>query len=354
MMACLTRFNGIPDLNLMTHHTFHCQIVRIAAASSLAVAMFASLAGCGGQTTTQTSVRSAPTFGSPADRADRARQQHGGTVQFGDGVMSETVPRRVTNTVIRAEIQLQGNVPYDNMSVPLVSPDGRYIATQTNISPTWPTLLAEWEADVPVATRIEIYRRPLDGNAVGHHMTLHEPLILGRSYDNGGFLVEAPQDDGSRWIGYIEWESGELHWLVADEFVNAFASLGPGGRLAWSRRDVNDIDDHFELVVRGPDQNVLQAASHAANEWSYSRDRESWLMPTWSGNGNGLFAFVLTGDYLEAVYAVGSDPSAFIRIPVAFRAFDRRNAKPDTAAARGASATPMACALAHGMRGRRQ
>lgn len=266
----------------------------------------ATVAGCdgGGQTTTRNTVRQSPTFGTATERAAAARQQQQqGTSDFGESVMSDAVPRHVTNTVIRAEIQLQGNLPYDSMSMPLVSPDGRFIATQTRVSPTWPTLLAEWEADIPVATRLEIYRRPLDGNAVEFHTAVHEPLLLGRSYDEEGFLVEAPQDDGSRWIGYVEWETGELHWLVADEFVNAFPSLGPDGRLAWSRRAVNDSDHHFELVVRGP-----ESADH---EWAYGRERESWLMPTWSGNGNGLFAFVLTGDYLEAVYAVGSDPSAF-------------------------------------------
>lgn len=293
-------------------HSLPNHIARIAIAVLLLAATGASILGCenGAQTTSRSSVRQVPTISSAAERAELARERQDGSEAFGESVMSDTVPRHITNTVIRAEIKLQGNVPYDNMSMPLVSPDGRFIATQTRVSPTWPTLLAEWEADVPVATRIELYRRPLDGNAVEFHAEIHEPLILGRSYDEGGFLVEAPQDNGSRWIGYVEWETGELHWLVADEFVNAFPSLGPAGRLAWSRRAVNDSDHHFELVVRGPHA-VTQRTEAAGHEWSYSRDRESWLMPIWSGNGNGLFAFVLTGDYLEAVYAVGSDPSAF-------------------------------------------
>lgn len=285
-----------------------CQrFTRSIAIALLTTATALTLIGCenGGQATAQPPMRPAQPFGSPVERVERVQIRHDRQGEFGESIMAVGVPRRVTNTLIRTEIQLQGRIPYDSMSMPLVSPDGRFIATQTRVSPTWPTLLAEWEADVPIATRIEIYKRPLDGTMVSLFTTIHEPLILGRSYDHEGFLVEAPQDDGSRWIGYVEWETGELHWLVADEFVNAFPSLGPDGRLAWSRREVNDSDQQFELVVRGPHD------GGDFYEWSYGRDRESWLMPTWSGSGNGLFAFVLTADYLEAVYAVGSDPSAF-------------------------------------------
>jgi hypothetical protein len=303
-MASSIPYSKIRDSFVMIQFSHH-PLPNAAAAVSILAATFVSLAGCGGgQTTTQTTMRQSPAFSTPAERAERARaarDRQVGANDFGQSVVSDAVPQRVTNTVIRAEIQLQGNVPYDNMSMPLVSPDGRFIATQTRVSPTWPTLLAEWDADVPVATRIEIYRRPTDGRMVELHATIHEPLILGRSYDQNGFLVEAPQDDGSRWIGYVQWDSAELHWLVADDFVNAFPSLGPDGRLAWSRRGVNDADHHFELVIRSPN----------GDDWSYPHDRESWLMPTWSGRGNGMFVFVLTDDYLEAAYAVASDASAF-------------------------------------------
>src|SRR5215510_4158247 len=64
----------------------------------------------------------------------------------------------VSQTVqIVAGVLPLGVVPYDNMTLPIASPDGRYIATQTGVAPTWETVLAEREATVPTATRIEIY-----------------------------------------------------------------------------------------------------------------------------------------------------------------------------------------------------
>ncbi|MCP3905961.1 MAG: hypothetical protein GY715_20240, partial [Planctomycetes bacterium] len=50
-----------------------------------------------------------------------------------------------------------GNVPYDNMTLPLASPDARYVVTQTGIPPSWETVLALPGATVPHTTRLEIY-----------------------------------------------------------------------------------------------------------------------------------------------------------------------------------------------------
>jgi hypothetical protein len=131
--------------------------------------------------------------------------------------------------------------------------------------------------------------------------------MLGRSYDADGFLIEAPQVDGSRWIGYVAWRTGELTWLVSDEFVNAFGCLGPDGRLAWSRRSADADDDaHFELVIR-----------HGERQWTLHSPRESWLMPTWSwsttssGRGDGLFVLSLAEGHLEAVFAIAADEASF-------------------------------------------
>jgi hypothetical protein len=216
---------------------------------------------------------------------------------------------RVTNTVVRAEVMPLFGVPFDNMSMPLVSPDGQFLATQTNISPTWPTILAEDDAQVPWATRIEIYRLPLDGAAHPSSKSpdfvaeLTEPAILGRSFDDRGFLIESPREDGSRWIGLASWDSGEIEWLVADERVNAFPAIGPEGRLAWARRTVGDSHGHFELVVRLRGQ----------EERSYGSESESWLLPTWSGRDDRLFAMALRGGELFAMHALAGDDRTFMQ-----------------------------------------
>src|SRR6185503_18951506 len=104
---------------------------------------------------------------------------------------------------------------------------------------------------------------------------IDEPLILGRSADMQGFLVESPRQDGSRWIGKATWDSGEITWLVQDDYVNAFASLGPGGQLAWSRRA--KVGDHFDLVVRDE-----------SGEWTLPADGTDWAMPSWSATGQHI------------------------------------------------------------------
>lgn len=191
-----------------------------------------------------------------------------------------------------------GTVPYDNMALPLISPDGRFLAVQTGAPPTWPTALAEPGADVPVATQLQVYEVDLrenleltDRRPPTLVTSLSEPALLGRTCDAEGFLIESPREDGSRWIGKANWQSGEIQWLVTGSDVNAFAAMGLGGRLAWSRRPVDG--EQFELVVR----------SGSGDEWSVAAPGDNWLMPSWSGRGEGLFFLSLVNQRLDLCYA---------------------------------------------------
>lgn len=214
---------------------------------------------------------------------------------------------RTLTVNVRAAIVLLGSVPYDNFALPIVSPDGRFIATEAGIAPTWPMILAQTGGggEVPEATRLEIHTLDLrvgipDSDRQQSHRSaiVNVPVLLGRSCDREGFLVESPREDGSRWIGKASWETGRITWLVRDESINAFAALGPDGRLAWSRRARNQA--HYELVVRQGDR-----------EWSYTTREQSWLLPTFSGRGDGLFVLLLEGGNLELTFATASSKSAF-------------------------------------------
>lgn len=212
---------------------------------------------------------------------------------------------RTLTVNVRAAVVLLGSVPYDNFALPIVSPDGRFIATEAGIAPTWPTILAHAEGGVPEATRLEIHSLDLrvgiqdNERQEAHLITIvNEPVLLGRSCDREGFLVESPREDGSRWIGKASWETGRITWLVRDESINAFAALGPGGRLAWSRRARDQ--ENYELIVRLGDR-----------EWSYSTPEQSWLLPTFSGRDDGLFVLLLQGDNLDLTFATASNKSAF-------------------------------------------
>jgi len=199
-----------------------------------------------------------------------------------------------------------GAVPFDNMTLPLISPDGRFVATQAGVPPTWSTMMASEGAEMPLATRVEIYQldrrdniNPDDRQQPALIAKVNDVALIGRSCDRQGFLIESPREDGSRWIGKASWDSGKVEWLVQGEDVNAFAALGPDGRLAWSRRARSD--KHFSLAIR-----------HGADEFTIPADEEDWLTPTWSGRDDGLFVINLaTNGTLEARHVSASDAAAF-------------------------------------------
>ncbi len=214
---------------------------------------------------------------------------------------------------VSAAVRPLGSVPYDNLSLPIVSPDGRFLATQTGIPPTWQTVLAEPDAPAPEATAVEIYRihagqKSAPTSGPEFVAVLPEPVVMGRACDESGFLVESVRPDGARWIGRAAWADGEIEWLITGEDVNAFAALGPNGLLAWSRRPADG--EHFDLVIRdGPD------------EWTIASQGEDWLMPTWSGRGDGLFVLILEEDRLDAAHVIASNPvslrQSLRRVPLA-------------------------------------
>lgn len=214
-----------------------------------------------------------------------------------------------------AEVRPLGAVPYDDMTLPIVSPDARFLATAVGVAPPWEAILAERGAAPGAASRIEVYELaaaivraaadPASADPVPPAPRLRTVIgaaaMLGRGADVEGFLVEAPQPDGSRRIGRASWSSGDLAWLVEDSAVNAFAALGPGGRLAWCRRAPGAA--HFDLVVRRGEATLVLPAQGG-----------DWLMPVWSGaTEDGLFVLLLRDGRLDAVFMIATDEEAMRR-----------------------------------------
>ena len=131
--------------------------------------------------------------------------------------------RRGGTEAIRFKANLQNlcDIPYDQFLLPIVSPDSRYVATSTGLSPGAPTRLAEPGAPSPLGTGIEVWRLDQASNDCSIAYRLPPPLLLGRSADQEGFIVESPLPDGARDIGKVDWESGEIEWLVKDGDVKA-------------------------------------------------------------------------------------------------------------------------------------
>ena len=188
---------------------------------------------------------------------------------------------RTRDTRVRVSVRPVGRIPYDGLTLPLVSPDGRFLAAQVGQAPAWDALLSQPGAFVPSAARLAVWHlgdasqpgqppvQPLQ--PVAGPEALPAGLLLGRSCSDEGYLVEAPRPDGSRRIGQVSWVGGKLSWLVDDAAVNAFATLGPAGQLVFCRLDPST--GRWMLVVR-------PRAESAADEYVVeSRGDESLVFP---------------------------------------------------------------------------
>lgn len=162
---------------------------------------------------------------------------------------------RMIATDILVEVQPIGNVPYDGQTLPLLDPAGKFMAVQDGEPPNWPTLLAQPEALPPSSSRIVIFDISTNTpRAIQLAQPLPAGLILGRSADSRGFLVEAPRPGGARWIGKVNWLSGSLTWLVQGDAINAFAIFTPQDELVFTRRRSVRAQSS-ELVLLSPDGN---------------------------------------------------------------------------------------------------
>lgn len=177
---------------------------------------------------------------------------------------------------VRLAVKPLGNLPYDGQTLPLIDPTGRFVATLQGAPTPWPTLQAESGAGADATSTSTIAIFTLEpAISPGAAAQLPPGVVLGRSADAAGFLVERPMDDGARWLGKVSWQTGQVDWLVADEHLNAHATLGPGGELAWSRLRIGS--SAREIVIR-------PEAAVAAAERRFSLPGESCVYPCMTSN----------------------------------------------------------------------
>lgn len=172
-----------------------------------------------------------------------------------------------------------GLLPYDGLTLPLISSSGRFFATQTGQPPPWDVVLSQPGAVPWLGSRVEVFERidpapptagrpsppgdnqPDDRRAGLRRLTpdawghgwgdgLPAGLLLGRSADDAGFLVELPRADGSRAIGRVAWPTAyafvppggdgppaaALEWLLDDGGCNTDAVLITNDVLLVARR----------------------------------------------------------------------------------------------------------------------
>jgi len=230
--------------------------------AALALAAFTLLGWSGGGCAVETRRPVAPTSArtgrtSPNPSANRA------AAKLPDGPLitrAENARRLSASRIIVGVIPI-GSVPFDSQVLPIISPDGRYLATQTGDAPDWPALLAEAGAKPTLTTKIRLYdisERP--PREIVPAEPLPPSLLLGRSADHRGALIESPRLDGSRWIGRVNWATGRVEWLVRGSDINAFATLNTRGDLAWMRIDKGGRAElHIRFASGGEESHPAQA-----------------------------------------------------------------------------------------------
>ncbi|GEM_PF-2833289 len=214
-----------------------------------------------------------------------------------------------STSAVSAAIGPLGSIEYDGNLVPLFSTGGEYFAVQGgHPAPSWDTILAQESMQPLPSLDVIVYRIEKVNGGPRQKLVEHRSLtgvgLIGRYADETGFIVESPQPDGSRRIGWVQWSTGEVTWLLRSG-INAFATRSPSGRLAWCERVGGGASPRFDLYVQGRNEVYLAGDGQG-----------SWLMPVWSNDNETLFAFNLmpTGELDLVVFDARS--AASMRAPL--------------------------------------
>lgn len=198
-----------------------------------------------------------------------------------------TMPLAGTDAHVRFRLDPICSLEYDGFALPLVSPDGQWAAIQATSTADWPTLLGSLEGGQPNAGTISVAALSVGSKSPPVRVNATD-LLLGRSADSAGFLVESPRVDGARWVGRVAWRGGDPVWLIEDEHVNAMATLGEGDSIAWCRRS------------RGNSRFALCVQQAGVTQEIPPPEDGSWMAPLFSGDGKYLYALRLRDGVLAA------------------------------------------------------
>ncbi len=163
-----------------------------------------------------------------------------------------------------------GILPWDRFTLPVLSPNGLHAIIQLGESPPVAVLCGD-NNEMPNSTSIELHvLDPMRGRRISPLRLKRPGLILGRFAHDNAALVESPNGEHGRWIGQIDWATGALDWLVADDAINCFPTMNVYSDLAWSRREKDE--NRFHLVIKTPNgQQVIDD------------NKSDWLLPRFIG-----------------------------------------------------------------------
>ena len=195
----------------------------------------------------------------------------------------------------RMQLQAEpvARLPWGGGVLPVVSPDGRHAAVEARCTASWAERVGDPLTSAGFESQIEAVS--LDASTPGAPLArLEGPWLLGRAATDRGFLTERPRADGRRMIALARWDGG-TEVIADDEWCNAHATAGADGTLAWSRRPPEGGD--WELIVQRDDRRSTVRAPEGS----------SWVVPTLSGDGRGLFALRLDGPSVSLAWIPFTD-----------------------------------------------
>ena len=163
-----------------------------------------------------------------------------------------------------------GSLPWNRYSLPVISPNGLHAAVQLGSAPDV-QVAAGNSNELTTSSTLELHvLDPMEGRRFSPFHVSREGLILGRTANDRFFLVESPNVDNTRWIGKIDWSTGNIRWIISDEYINAFPTINALDDIAWSRRSQDD--DRFHIVVKT-----------ARGQRAIDDGKSDWLMPSFLG-----------------------------------------------------------------------
>lgn len=168
----------------------------------------------------------------------------------GAGVSMQPAAGATTTGALTVAIKPLGAVAYDGQTLPVVSPSGSFVAVQSGTPQGWKAALGlepmsgGQSVEVYRATDGVLARQPWPG-ADGAPARL-DGVMLGRAATNEGVLIEREENDGSRQIALVRFETGEARPLTSGAHVHAQGVLLRDGTLLACRRGMDS--EAFELV----------------------------------------------------------------------------------------------------------
>lgn len=222
-------------------------------------------------------VRSDRTPATAPARSDRA------PARLPEGPIADpATDARSVNSSVSVALAPLGTFPYDAQTLPVVSADGRFAATQLGEAPTWATILNQRGASPPVATSIEAYdltvvpAKRIDWPNPAPPGAILSPTATA---DGTGFSAERITPDGGRQIGAVSWVTGTTNWREAPgRALSSFTVRAE--QSAWTDRAIDE--QTAALVLR------TSRAEHRRSERGVSH-----LFPVVDSRAAGAFVWAL-------------------------------------------------------------